>query len=571
MPQRAESVICTVFPPSSQVARDLLLSVVGSGVSRRGPMAMGKTRTAALLALVSWGWVLPGTAVAQNQVQATSYDSYPLEARVWLDRGQEPVLVRGDRVRVYYRTTEDAYVAIFHIDTNGTVRLAFPSAPGENHYARGGRDYRLLFPESSYWFVRDHPGMGYFFVVASPIPFDFDALRYSHYDGGWDLTQVGRQLYTDPYVAMDDYVAALIPEWEYTAYALDFTMYRVGEAYQYPRFLCYDCHGFRPYTSWNPYHYSCSTFRLTIWDSPYYYPYYRYRGASVVYVRPPTRGEPRYVFKERADGEPATPLVRTRPGTPVIDRAGIAGDPAPRRSVQGSRVAPENTASRRPTTVIPGRSGSARRPPVTTTPVIDPSRSGATRRTSPATERVVPTTPPSTTRTRPTLERRTPPPTTRSGTSTTRGGSSAVKPKRRGGGSGATNGGTGSTTISRPSARVTGGQTRTTTSGAARSSTTRGTVRSSPPRTSGSGATVRSGGSTSSRGTVTRGSSGTARTPVRSGGVTRSSGSSSGASRSTARSGGGSRSTVRSGGTTRSRGSTVRRSGGTTVKRRGGG
>ena len=46
-----------------------------------------------------------------------------LEARVWLDRGDEPVLQRGDQVRVYYQTSLDAFTAIFRIDTDGAVRL----------------------------------------------------------------------------------------------------------------------------------------------------------------------------------------------------------------------------------------------------------------------------------------------------------------------------------------------------------------------------------------------------------------------------------------------------------------
>ena len=90
-----------------------------------------------------------------------------LEVRVWIDRGDEPVLERGDRARIYYRVTDDAYVAIFHIDTNGTVQLLSPGTPGEVDWVRGRRDYRLLFPRSTYWFVEDDPGMGYFFAIAS--------------------------------------------------------------------------------------------------------------------------------------------------------------------------------------------------------------------------------------------------------------------------------------------------------------------------------------------------------------------------------------------------------------------
>ena len=39
--------------------------------------------------------------------------------------------------RVYYRAARDAYVAIFHIDTDGTSRLVFPRSPDEDHYVRG--------------------------------------------------------------------------------------------------------------------------------------------------------------------------------------------------------------------------------------------------------------------------------------------------------------------------------------------------------------------------------------------------------------------------------------------------
>ena len=37
----------------------------------------------------------------------------------------------------------------------------------------GGRDYRLLFPDSDYWSVDESPGVGYYFVLASEKPFAF--------------------------------------------------------------------------------------------------------------------------------------------------------------------------------------------------------------------------------------------------------------------------------------------------------------------------------------------------------------------------------------------------------------
>ena len=245
------------------------------------------------------------------------------EPRIWLDRGADPVLEAGDRVRVYYRTNADAYVAILRIDTDGTTRMLYPRSPTERHYARADRDYRLLFPRSAYWNVDDRPGVGYFFVVTSPTPFDLSDFRYSNYDGGWDLSAVGSTVYSDPYVAMDDYVARLVPDWEYLDYGLDFVSYSVGGAHEYPRFLCYQCHGFRPYSTWNPYRYTCVDFRVVVYDDPYFYPSRRYRADRVVLVRPRNPTRMRFGFKERAPGEPGTPLVVVRPSvvpTPTTTR-----------------------------------------------------------------------------------------------------------------------------------------------------------------------------------------------------------------------------------------------------------
>jgi len=243
------------------------------------------------------------------------------EARIWLDRGVDPLLQPGDRVRIFYRTDIDAYVAILQIDTDGTTRMLHPRSPAENNYARADRDYRLLFPRSAYGNVDDRTGVGYFFVVISPVPFDFTDFRYSYYDGGCDLSTVGSTVYSDPYVAMDDYVARLVPDWEYVDYGLDHVSYSVGRAHEYPRFLCYQCHGFRPYSTWNPYRYSCLDFRVIVYDDPYYYPSRRYRADRVVIAGPRNPTLPRFGFKERATGEPGTPIT--------VARQRLAEDPPP--------------------------------------------------------------------------------------------------------------------------------------------------------------------------------------------------------------------------------------------------
>ncbi len=320
-----------------------------------------------------------GRAVAQEAAQEDS-----LGARIWLDRGDQAVLNRGDRVRIYYQASTDAYVAIFHIDTDGAVQLLYPRAPDIDAFVQGQKDYQLLFPRSAYWYVDEYPGTGYYFIVASPEPFDFSDFGYSPYERGWDLTRVGRTVYRDPYTAMDDYVAHLIPDWRTANYALDFLTYYVGEVEPYPRFLCYDCHEFRSYADWNPYTYACSSFRLVIWDDPYFSPRDRYDGSRVVYARP-AFGRPRYQFKERGRDEPWSPLIRRRAPPPrhpvqfvepsVAPRPRIASPPV-RRAVPRS-AAPQGST---PRPVLRGESG------------VSPSGRSALGRPVPSTRTVVPPT-----------------------------------------------------------------------------------------------------------------------------------------------------------------------------------
>ncbi|HIF22973.1 MAG TPA: hypothetical protein EYQ27_13975, partial [Gemmatimonadetes bacterium] len=281
--------------------------------------------------LLSLG-LLTVVATTPSDAQETGGAS-PLEARVWLDRGNEPVLQRGNRVKVYYRTSADANTVIFRVDTDGRVTLIHPAHPGADRRTRGGRDYRLLFAESAKWVVGEYPGVGYFFIVAADLPLDLSRFEFVASENRWNLDRVGETVYEDPYLAIDDYVAALIPDWEVALYALDFIDYSVGEAHSYPRFLCYECHDYQPYSRWNPYTYACTDFRVVVWDDPYYYPAYRYSGVHVVFPRP-LRDRPRYTVAARAPGEGWSPLVRVRPAPPVPRRVTQYKEPdvAPTRS-----------------------------------------------------------------------------------------------------------------------------------------------------------------------------------------------------------------------------------------------
>ncbi len=218
---------------------------------------------------------------------------------VWTDR--EAPYRRRDVVRVFASTRADAYLTVFRIDTDGGLRVLFPRQPWEDTWVRGGRVVEVDADDDGGpggFQVDDYPGVGYIFAVSSAEPFDYTSLVRGD---EWDYREIANgRIHGDPYVAISDMAGQISPD---AAYDYDVTPYYVEHHYDYPRFVCYDCHTYAPYASWNPYGAQCTRYRVVIYDDPYYYPYQAYGGRVVVPGRP-ARLQPRYVF-EAADGHSA--------------------------------------------------------------------------------------------------------------------------------------------------------------------------------------------------------------------------------------------------------------------------
>ena len=236
---------------------------------------------------------------------------------LWTNHGNA-VYTRGQKARVYVRADRDAYITIFRVDTDGRVRVLFPHDPWEDNFARGGREYEIQGPGGRDAFhVQDYPGVGYVFAVASADPFSFDPILTA---GHWDYRVIADgRVRGDPYVALTDIAVQILPP-DYADWDYDIVPYYVERHYDYPRFLCYDCHSYASRVYWNPYYYSCTSFRIVIYDDPWYYPYRYYRGTRVVFVRP-YRPEPRFIFKDRRPTDAFVVRGRERP---VNDR-GVRG------------------------------------------------------------------------------------------------------------------------------------------------------------------------------------------------------------------------------------------------------
>jgi len=121
---------------------------------------------------------------------------------LWTNRGDAAVYTRGERVRLYFRLDQDAYVTIFRVDTDGRVRVLFPRDPWEDNFARGGRDLEVdgRALGSDAFSIDDYPGVGYLFAVTSADPFVYDQIESGDH---WDYRVIADgRVKGDPYVAM---------------------------------------------------------------------------------------------------------------------------------------------------------------------------------------------------------------------------------------------------------------------------------------------------------------------------------------------------------------------------------
>ena len=346
-----------------------------------------------------------GTAAS---LQARRHDANPPGIRLWTSHGE--TYRRGERVRVFFRTEQDAFVTILRVDSDGRVRVLFPREPWEDNAVRGGATYDVPnYGRHDAFIVDDDPGVGYVFGVASAEPFAYDPFTSSNH---WDLALVsdGGRIHGDPYQSIEELIQRIIPP-GYTDYDTHLLPYYVEQRYDYPRFLCYDCHTYVGYSSWNPYSYWCPRFTLFVYRDPYYfypsywYPTRYYGGTRVVYTRPFERGS-QYVFKNREDQSAPAIAYRDRSRETPNDRRpadrgvrgadiGVRGTvPVPgggRRMVGEQGGAPGYVGGRTPETRTPmAPSGNAQVPgrrdapvPIVTPDATKPSvnQDGGRRRT----------------------------------------------------------------------------------------------------------------------------------------------------------------------------------------------
>ncbi len=327
-------------------------------------------------------WVLAGCAVADAAPVPQPRDARPavrstaqyLEVRIWAEADRDEFR-GGDRVPLLFTTSEDAHVAVVHLDTDGNLDFVFPYDPRDSDFVQGGRVHALSrggwnAPVS----LRGSPGIGYFYIVASPDPLDYRAFEYGSRIG---FSQLGGAVRGDPFLALERVAELLVPDRGYTPFADDVYSYYIGGRHAYPSYSCYDGYTLRDLGRrslfYDSYYDDCGRVSGLLRSYPNYYDTHRYRGQRRGYVRELERRNPVLRYKE----PPNAPVARDRLApSPRDDRA-----PAPaarRRPVLERRVPQERPARR---SAEPKREQPATRAPA------EPRARPVTRPSEPARER----------------------------------------------------------------------------------------------------------------------------------------------------------------------------------------
>lgn len=132
--------------------------------------------------------ILPISGPAANPARSLVASDVP-PIRITLIGGTQ--FGSGDRVRVQVQTTDDGYLVVLRVDTDGHIRVLFPIDPDLDPFIRGGRAYELRGRADRQTFLADeHNGTGVIYAAVSREPMRFrDFSMGSHWD--YDALRLG--------------------------------------------------------------------------------------------------------------------------------------------------------------------------------------------------------------------------------------------------------------------------------------------------------------------------------------------------------------------------------------------
>ncbi|MCK4233672.1 DUF4384 domain-containing protein [candidate division WOR-3 bacterium] len=107
----------------------------------------------------------------------TAQEEYNLEIDVSVDKGDEAVYYDEEPIFISFRTTENAYVIIYDIDTDGNLHLIFPEREEGRGFIRANRTYQIPADNDDYSLrIKGPPGEEFICAVASTEPLRIPAV-----------------------------------------------------------------------------------------------------------------------------------------------------------------------------------------------------------------------------------------------------------------------------------------------------------------------------------------------------------------------------------------------------------
>ena len=234
-------------------------------------------------------------------VLTTGAEGAVLDVEVWTDRGNDGVYQPGDVMEVRTRTSADAYLLVYEVDSEGRVNLLYPER-GSRGFVEGRQTLRVPSDQSNLELVVEgSAGEGFVVAIASTEPFkdlpwylrpvDMQAADLG-YEGAPPTPEEGvtsdGKIVGDPFVAMERIRRGVVatPD-DASRFATAYTTYYIHHQVKYPRYLCNDCHRPGAWAWWDgfdPYYAHCSVFDFRVnwywgWGPNYwfgYVPYYYY-------------------------------------------------------------------------------------------------------------------------------------------------------------------------------------------------------------------------------------------------------------------------------------------------------
>jgi hypothetical protein len=132
---------------------------------------MKMRKITAILVLLAVIGMLSFADASVKDIIITPTNPSSLKVQIWMDRSTGATYYPGDSARIYFKTSENAYVVIYDFATDGSVRVLFPNFFQRDNYVKGGVVYTIPDPRYNYSLMVNGPnGREFLEIIASMNP-----------------------------------------------------------------------------------------------------------------------------------------------------------------------------------------------------------------------------------------------------------------------------------------------------------------------------------------------------------------------------------------------------------------